>query len=50
MRPEVHGEVLAVTTCHMISYVQLTSNTKTVILTKLGLGKRDIAGIRPRYL
>ena len=43
MRPEVHGEVLAVTTCHMISQVQLTSNTKTVILTK-------IAGIRPRYL
>ena len=47
MRPEVHGEVLAVTTCHMISLVQ--SNTQTVILTKLGLGKRDIAGIRPRY-
>ena len=50
MRPEVHGKVLAVTTCHMISKVQLTSITQTVILTKLGLGNKDIAGIRLRYL
>ena len=28
----------------------VSMNTQTVILTKLGLGKRDIADIRPRYL
>ena len=50
MHPEVHGEELAVTICHMISKVQLISNTQTVIVTKLGLGKRDIAGIRLCYL
>ena len=36
VHPEVHGEVLVVTTCRK---VQLT---RFVILTQLGMGKQDI--------
>ena len=49
--PEVHGEVLAVTLCHV--YDQLSSVDQQYTNCdpyKLSLGKRDIAGIRLCYL